>query len=57
VRLRVMPLNLMLSALQDFVKTAGLEGVADAVYSRVMKELCFSRSAQWNLKSGEPWEV
>ncbi len=57
MRLRVMPLNLMLSALQDFVKTAGLEGVADAVYSRVMKELCFSRSAQWNLKSGEPWEV
>ena len=45
------------AGLQAFLATAGLEHPPDAVYSRVMKELCLSRTAHWDLKSGEPWEV
>ena len=56
-RARIVGLRWHVCGSQDFMTAAGLDSYADAVYSRVMKELCSSRGSNWTLKSGEPWAL
>lgn len=41
----------------EAARDAGQGSVVDNLYGKVMKDLCTSKSAQWTLKSGEPWEL